>query len=964
MTEAMEAPVPPDGYCLSLAILSALEFVWAMKHQILDCTDSDRPLSCERSFVGEPITSIGFSPPSKILPSEDMAALNRKLMENSWSGLLAVLSILYDASACDMANEYFLLALTGMAALCGHLQLDVEREAFVTLLCRSALPSNYYTTFTKTMCKLHPGLSQPSAASGYASASTLEESYERSTIAMVISLSTQSGPDPISAKQTSTAVASTSQTLNSMNLSAQNALVITGKHIQAARALLQLAHSNGNQIGTSWNLVLSTLQHVAWIYGLDLAPSQNLMISPASMLSGAGVPLGNSCSDSRMTKLKNTSSPLIDLSNGNGPQPSIYTQTIASEKPTLTSMLSRIFTHSLTLEEASFESLVLALIDLAKEAAEFGVTNSELNAFAISKLAETGLSNISRLDLFWDKMYGQLLSISKLPVPSLRVLSADALVVLIKQAIALYCSKKEASFWDDTSTSANILRPLCELSNVVFDDVRDIQLHCVEHVLQCYGDKISSCWLLIIKVIAAICSNSSNSDWSPGGVPVQGEHTVLKAFNCFKLIVNDYLPSLGPECYNACIATATRFACHTNDLNISLSAVECIVILLISSITTFLASDSGSETKSFLWLQVYQDLAFLCLDSRHTIRKSAGHTLFNSIDCHANLFEKNVWKDLFDKVMFPLLLHLSQKWLSCLDAESEQDSESKLWAETVVLAMSGISRIFVGNRKKLLELSLFDEAWKQVLEFIEKNAALTKSLEISLNSLTCLQIMLLAPDCQTLVSGLEDATIAGRSPIDVYQMTNQVMLDGVDLPGEETSKEVVNKIWLPAWNSWIKIAKNNLSILDLPQDGHGKDISSVPFMSLLLDLLVLFMHRIPSTVENVSAFDQNVAPLLLNSVVLPCVRQGVNNNHIFTQGKFSKKYFFDDLSYRPLTGALSRCLGILIKKNSEHLLSSLTNLLCQISDYSLHLPPLRTGLCYALDSSYQDIVSTLPLLRT
>lgn len=47
----------------------------------------------------------------------------------------------------------------------------------------------------------------------------------------------------------------------------QGPVMLTSKNLQSMRALLSLAHCHGSILGSSWHLVLTTLQHLVWILG-------------------------------------------------------------------------------------------------------------------------------------------------------------------------------------------------------------------------------------------------------------------------------------------------------------------------------------------------------------------------------------------------------------------------------------------------------------------------------------------------------------------------------------------------------------------------------------------------------------------------------------------------------------------------------------------------------------------------
>lgn len=45
-------------------------------------------------------------------------------------------------------------------------------------------------------------------------------------------------------------------------------VMLTAKNIQCMKALLTVAHCHGGHLEAAWHLVLTTLQHLAWVLGL------------------------------------------------------------------------------------------------------------------------------------------------------------------------------------------------------------------------------------------------------------------------------------------------------------------------------------------------------------------------------------------------------------------------------------------------------------------------------------------------------------------------------------------------------------------------------------------------------------------------------------------------------------------------------------------------------------------------
>ena len=48
----------------------------------------------------------------------------------------------------------------------------------------------------------------------------------------------------------------------------QGAVMLTAKNLQCMRAILSVAPCPGNLLGSSWHIILTTLQHLVWILGL------------------------------------------------------------------------------------------------------------------------------------------------------------------------------------------------------------------------------------------------------------------------------------------------------------------------------------------------------------------------------------------------------------------------------------------------------------------------------------------------------------------------------------------------------------------------------------------------------------------------------------------------------------------------------------------------------------------------
>lgn len=149
-----------------------------------------------------------------------------------------------------------------------------------------------------------------------------------------------------------------------------------------------------------------------------------------------------------------------------------------------------------------------------------------------------------------------------------------------------------------------------------------------------------------------------------------------------------------------------------------------------------------------LWMCLFARLGDLCVDPRPAVRKSAGQTLFSTITAHGSLLNPPTWQAVLWQVLFPLLdkvrKHSSSASSEKVDTSGNilihhsRNTAQKQWAETQVLTLSGVSRVFNTKRQMLQMLGDFPRAWSLLLEFIE-NAALSKSNEVSLAALKSFQ---------------------------------------------------------------------------------------------------------------------------------------------------------------------------------------------------------------------------------
>lgn len=245
-----------------------------------------------------------------------------------------------------------------------------------------------------------------------------------------------------------------------------------------------------------------------------------------------------------------------------------------------------------------------------------------------------------------------------------------------------------------------------------------------------------------------------------------------------------------------------------------------------------------------LWMCFYSRLGELCVDPRPAVRKSAGQTLFSKIATHGSLLKQTTWQAVLWQVLFPLLDKV--RALSNSASSEKVDTGGKIlihhsrntaqkqWAETQVLTLSGVARVFNTKRQLLQTLGDFHRSWNLLLEFIE-NAALSKNNEVSFAALKSFQEILFLNKSQN--------------------------------PDNKPELEEDKAIWNEVWRVWLKIGTE---ITYTPSDSDTGDDFYLPSQAFLTALIQIFpgvFHRLKDsfTLQDL----KQLCDVLTNAVNVP-----------------------------------------------------------------------------------------------
>ncbi|KAL4612788.1 hypothetical protein GN956_G23196, partial [Arapaima gigas] len=811
MLDKVEPPSIPEGYALSVAFSALLDLVRGITSMI------ERELAEEEveEKAGE-----GTQRDSQKTPRQEVAdparGLNaekdlsprlvwEEMVNACWCGLLAALSLLLDASTDESATESILKAELTMASLCGRLGLVTPRDAFITAVCKASLPPHYALTVLSSSAACLSNKSYSIQGQNVQMISPSSESHQQ-----VVAVG-----QPLAAQP-------------------QGTVVLTAKNIQCMRTLLNLAHCHGAVLGTSWQLVLATLQHLVWILGLK--PGSGGTLKPGRAVEGPST---------------------------------VLTTAVMTDLPVISNILSRLFESSQYLDDVSLHHLINALCSLSLEAMEMAYgNNKEPSLFAVAKLLETGLVNMDRIEILWRPLTGHLLEVCQHPNSRMREWGAEALTSLIKAGLAY---KHDPPLSQNQRLQLLLLNPLRELSDIVHPDIRQKQLESVLQILQSQGDSLGPGWPLVLGVIGAIRND-------------QGESLIRTAFQCLQLVVTDFLPTMPCTCLQIVVDVAGSFGLQNQELNISLTSIG-----LLWNISDYFfqraepieqelnreeallerqALEKGvTLNRPFhpappfdcLWLCLYAKLGELCVDPRPAVRKSAGQTLFSTITAHGTLLQPPTWHTVVWKVLFHLL-DCVRKSSTTADKEKiesgggnilihhSRDTAEKQWAETWVLTLAGVARIFNTRRRLLQSLGDFCKAWEVLLDHIQ-SAALSKNNEVSLAALKSFQEIL------QIVTPVKDSE--RPDTLGVPTVTDPVSAPGPGRPlprsdslaerlaryeGAEQSQAQPpgdeledSALWWAAWNTWYRTGTESTR-----PPGPAQRLAFVPSQPFLTALVQIF----------------------------------------------------------------------------------------------------------------------------
>ncbi|KAJ1536482.1 hypothetical protein HK096_010411, partial [Nowakowskiella sp. JEL0078] len=580
--------------------------------------------------------------------------------------------------------------------------------------------------------------------------------------------------------------------------------------------------------------------------------------------------------------------------------PALLNATIDNSAINLVIVAKKLFESSKQMDDLSFSEFIRALAKLSRDSAIGGINLGNAWAAAgrdskiadekcvsLTRLHEVVLINVERLissksDVenekivirhnfeIWDDVINCFLEISHAPQVSMSIRTQVLNTLSEVLTTGLQLSDLNEHAVDELSLEIKILEPLKRLLFVGdisvgtnyqnpggdvdlgaafavmekvtrgswFSDIQKSGLETLLRMLQSSGQKLSDGWGFVMEVVRsvvistmkqrrtidfsvvepmALVSNVGQSPIGGTGTGVSKASQIIRvAMKCVELVCTDFLSLLTPKILSQCVDTLSYFGSQIEDLNISLAAVGLLwtVSDFVLTKRSGLKDDQVKEIDveqipaiqemDKLWMIILDSLSQLCSDLRPEVRNSANQTLFRTIGINGRLLTIEAWDECIWNVLFPLLERVkvssdrtdgtSSKisvdpqtpskrvsFTGSLPIHHSRNTASKQWDETKVLTLSGVAKCFIDFLPVLITLEgRFNRAWALFLEYV-KEWCLNGSTEVSVAALKAMRVLV-------------------RFHVDASDSTGTTR---ISLP--EKYNDQVIELWRIAWDVWEAI---------------------------------------------------------------------------------------------------------------------------------------------------------------
>lgn len=510
-------------------------------------------------------------------------------------------------------------------------------------------------------------------------------------------------------------------------------VVLTPKNVHALRTLFNIAHRLHHLLGPAWVLVLDILNTL-----------DKILQSPR------------------------TTTQEISNSSTIGARP--------SDLAILSTAASQLFESTRDMSTDAVISIMSALREVsAKMIPEAAKQPGQPKLYALVRMVEVILTNLQRINHLWPIFLSHVMELLSHPKGSIRNAAIEALAKAVVGALSHIKSAVNADH-----SQAELKPPVIEADGEQTDsaieqttDVEgmlmlalgklykedrelDVQmglLRVILQVLQRHGEQLTSAWVSILELLAAV-PQAEEAD------------TVQLAFQSVQLLCSDYMSSLPVQHLRRCVEVAALYGSQQADVNVSLTAISLLwnASDLLGKLYTKARSSSRSSLDAEplsngntgspaaqLDSEQYQELVRLLYgalqgisstDNRSEVRNCAVRTLFAVVVSQGNRMSSELWDECLWEILFPLLRAVHHMSVTSSREETKgevlgrlrgvsvkmlmhhsRNSEQKQWDETLVLALSGMGRLLRAHLPLLVPMQAFPQGWEELMLVVESSMA-------------------------------------------------------------------------------------------------------------------------------------------------------------------------------------------------------------------------------------------------
>lgn len=423
-----DIPQIQDGYLLNISYLTIQEFI-----KNIECLIERKVKQEEKEKEEE---------------GESTDKSCHLLIELNTNNLLFILNILLETCMDELITDNLLKLIKSLVNSCYLLKLLKERDLFVVLICKQALPLNY-VSHVVNLKQLGNRLTN------YLNDDDLDKHQ-------VVALGTP---------------------LN--NTTFNQSLSITFKNIICMKFILNmcLTHAKYLENGSSWFNLLNTLEHLSWTLNLKPVNGYYGLLEPH----------------------------LNTLSSSIGPSQTITTA-IQTDLQQICNLLSKLFELTKELNKKSLLEIVQCLIRLSNESIYIHTSttsSADVCLFGISKLYEVIIANVNRIELIWSLITNHLIDLAKQQQLNIKLRESCVEIIcsLIKQ---IFNNTNNQNNANNNISKKELLIPLQELTLIQqFNDVRQKQLECSLTIIRLQGTQLFDAWPLCLQIIGSINKDQS-----------------------------------------------------------------------------------------------------------------------------------------------------------------------------------------------------------------------------------------------------------------------------------------------------------------------------------------------------------------------------------------------------------------------------------------------------------------------